>query len=264
VRALVTGVTRGIGHALVGHLVERGAVVAAVARNEAALAREAQQWGGAVHPYVADVNDAAAMQAVVDSFGPVDLAVANAGALVGTGPLWEADPDEWWAGVEVNVRGVFHTLRAVLPGMLERGSGRIVLLTSGLGNSPGSYISGYAASKAAVTTLGASVQQELAGTGVGCFLVSPGMVRTDMTRFPESLTRHKPFLADIPEEHFTPVERLLELVDEIAAGELDALAGRFLHATDDRAALLAAVDAADARPRTLRLAPAHEGDPQAR
>ena len=263
-RALVTGVTRGIGRSLVGHLVGRGAVVAAVARNEAALAREAERWGASVHPYVADVNEAAAMQAVVDSFGPLDLAVANAGALLGAGPLWEADPAEWWAGVEVNVRGVFHTLHAVLPGMIERGSGRVVLVTSGLGNSPGSYISGYAASKAAVTTLGASVQQELAGTGVGCFLVSPGMVRTDMTQFPEALTRHKPFLADIPEEHFTPVERLLELVDEIAAGRLDALAGRFLHATDDRAALLAAVAAEDPRARTLRLAPAHEGDPQAR
>ena len=112
-----------------------------------------------------------------------------------------------------------------------------------------------------MTTFGASLQQELAGTGVGCFLVSPGMVRTDMTAFPESLTRHKPYLADIPDEHFSPVERFLGLLDEIASGRLDPLAGRFLHATDDLDALLAAVDGDDPRARTLRLAPAYDADP---
>jgi NAD(P)-dependent dehydrogenase (short-subunit alcohol dehydrogenase family) len=217
-----------------------------------------------VHPYPADVNDAAALAAVADAAGAFDLVVANAGALTGTGPVWESDPDAWWSGVEVNVRGVYNTARAVLPAMVARGSGRLVLMTSGLGNSPGSYISGYAASKAAVTTFGASLQHELAGTGVHCFLVSPGMVRTDMTAFPESLTRHKPYLADIPDEHFTPVERLLEVIDAIAAGELDALSGRFLHATDDREALLAAVAEEHPRARTLRLAPAWPDDPQAR
>lgn len=263
-RALVTGVTRGIGRSVVTHLVAQGWEVAAVGRSADALAAVAGDWGGAVTTYVADVNDAAALERVAAQAGPFDLAVANAGALTGAGPVWESDPDEWWTGVEVNVRGVYNTARAVLPAMLERGSGRLVLVTSGLGNSPGSYISGYAASKAAVTTFGASLQQELAGTGVGCFLVSPGMVRTDMTAFPEALTRHKPYLADIPDEHFTPVERLLGLVDEIAAGSVDALAGRFLHAADDLDALVEAIAADDARARTLRLAPAHDSDPQAR
>ena len=263
-RALVTGVTRGIGHAVVGHLVAGGWTVVAVGRNEAALVEQAARWGGSVHPYVADVNDAAAMAGIAAAAGPFDLVVANAGALTGTGPVWESDPDDWWSGVEVNVRGVYNTARAVLPDMVARGAGRLVLVTSGLGNSPGSYISGYAASKAAVTTFGASLQHELAGTGVGCFLVSPGMVRTDMTAFPETLTRHKPYLADIPDEHFTPVERILDLLDEIAAGRVDALAGRFLHASDDLAGLVESVGADDPRARTLRLAPAHDGDPQAR
>jgi NADP-dependent 3-hydroxy acid dehydrogenase YdfG len=264
VRALVTGVTRGIGEAVVTHLDAAGWQVAAVGRDAAALHDRATRWSPAVTPYVADVNDLGALESVAAQAGALDLVVANAGALTGTGPVWESDPEQWWSGVEVNVRGVYHTARAVLPGMLERGSGRLVLLTSGLGNAPGSYISGYAASKAAVTTFGASLQQELAGTGVGCFLVSPGMVRTDMTRFPETLTRHKPYLADIPDEHFTPVERLLALVDAIAAGRVDALAGRFLHATDDLDALVEAIATDDPRARTLRLHPAHEADPQAR
>ena len=266
-KALVTGVTRGIGRSIVDHLVAQGAAVAAVARNGAALEPLAAGWGDAVTPYVADVNDIDAMLAVVADAAPFDLVVANAGALTGTGPVWKTDPQEWWSGVEVNIRGVYDTLRAALPEMVERGAGRVVLVTSGLGNSPGSYISGYAASKAAVTMLGASVQAELVGTGVGVFLVSPGMVRTDMTQFPESLTRHKPYLADIPDEHYTPVEELLGLLDAIAAGRLDPLAGKFLHATDDLDALLAAVPD-DPRARTLRLAPAAvahpDGDPQAR
>ena len=266
-RALVTGVTRGIGRRVVDHLVGQGWEVAALARNGAALEPLAAGWGPAVTPYVADVNDIDAMMAVAADAGARDLVVANAGALTGTGPLWESDPQEWWRGVEVNIRGVYDTLRAALPGMVQRGAGRVVLVTSGLGNSPGSYISGYAASKAAVTMLGASVQAELEGTGVGVFLVSPGMVRTDMTRFPESLTRHKPYLADIPDEHYTPVEALLGLLDAVAAGRLDPLAGKFLHATDDLDALLAAA-AGDPRARTLRLAPAAvahpDGDPQAR
>ena len=266
-KALVTGVTRGIGRSIVDHLVEQGWAVAAVARDGAALEPLAAGWGPAVTPYVADVNDVDTMRSAVADAEPLDLVVANAGALTGTGPLWESDPQEWWNGVEVNIRGVYDTLRAALPGMVQRGAGRVVLVTSGLGNSPGSYISGYAASKAAVTMLGASVQAELEGTGVGVFLVSPGMVRTDMTRFPASLTRHKPYLADIPDEHYTPVEALLGLLDAIATGRLDPLAGKFLHATDDLDALLVAASD-DPRARTLRLVPAAvarpEGDPQAR
>lgn len=267
-KALVTGVTRGIGRATVNHLAGRGWEVSAVGRSREALDQRAAEWAAesvaAVRPFLADVNDSEALARVAAEAGPFDLVVANAGALTGAGPVWESDPDEWWGGVEVNVRGVYNTARAVLPAMIERGSGRLVLLTSGLGNSPGSYISGYAASKAAVTTFGASLQQELQGTGVGCFLVSPGMVRTDMTAFPDALTRHKPYLADIPDEHFTPVEALLALLDAIADGLVDPLAGRFLHATDDLDALVESIAADDPRARTLRLAPAHDADPQAR
>jgi len=263
-RALVTGVTRGIGRSLVGHLVAGGWDVVAVARQGEVVHELAEGWGPQVTPHAADVTDADAVAYVVAASGPLDLVVANAGALAGTGPSWECDPHEWWGGVEVNLRGAYLTAHAVLPDMVARGAGRLVLVTSGIGNGPGPWHSGYAASKAGVTVLGESLELELAGTGVHCFLVSPGMVETDMTRFPESLTRYRPDLADIPPDRFTPVERVLDLVDEIATGRLDALAGRFLHATDDRGMLLAAWDASDERARTLRLAPGYDGDPIAR
>jgi len=262
VRALVTGVTRGIGRSLVEHLAAGGWEVAAVARDQAALASLAPTWGGRVTPYAADVTDGPRLAEVAAAAGDLDLVVANAGALLGAGALWESDPDAWWTGVEVNLRGVYLTLRAVLPRMIERGSGRVVVLASGIGTEPSPYDSGYGASKAAVLHLASTVEVELTGTGVHVFPVSPGMVRTDMTRFPEELTRHLPEYADIPDDRFSTVEPLLHLVDDIASGRLDALAGRFVHARDDRDRLLAEVDPADPRPRTLRLAPAWRGDPR--
>ena len=262
VKALVTGVTRGIGRSLVEHLVADGWDVAAVARDEAALGALAAAWDGRVTPYAADVTDGPRLAEVAAQVGDLDLVVANAGALLGAGAVWESDPDSWWRGVEVNLRGVYLTLHAVLPRMIARGSGRIVVLASGIGTGPSPYDSGYGASKAAVLHLASTVEAELAGSGVHVFPVSPGMVRTDMTRFPDELTRHLPEMADIPDDRFTPVELVLRLVDEIGTGRLDALAGRFVHARDDRDRLLAEVDPADPRPRTLRLAPAWLGDPR--
>ena len=169
-------------------------------------------------PYVADVTDAARMAAVAADADALDLVVANAGALTAPGRFWESDLGEWWRGFEVNTLGVVATARAVLPAMVARGSGRLVLMTSGIGNAPGPWSSQYAASKAAVTRFGESLAAELDGTGVRCFHISPGLVRTDMTDWPAELVRHRPDLADLPDEAWTPVERVLTLLDRIAAG----------------------------------------------
>jgi NADP-dependent 3-hydroxy acid dehydrogenase YdfG len=263
-RALVTGATRGIGRSLTLHLAAGGWDLAAVGRDPEALERVAAEAEGRVSVHVADVTDAAALGAAVRAAGDLDLVVANAGVLLGAGPLWEADESAWWHGFEVNVRGAALTLRAALPRMLERGSGRVVVMASGIGTAPSPWDTSYGAGKAAVLQLCSSVQLELAGTGVGVFPISPGMVRTDMTRFPDELTRHVPELADIPDDRFSDPGLVLALVDRIAAGSLDPLAGRFLHARDDLDALLAAVGPDDdGRARTLRVAPAYDGDPRA-
>jgi NADP-dependent 3-hydroxy acid dehydrogenase YdfG len=263
-RALVTGVTRGIGRTMVDHLVAGGWEVAAVGRREDELRDLAVGWGPSVVPYVADVTDAARMRQVAADAEALDLVVANAGALTASGRFWEVDLGEWWRGFEVNTLGVVATARAVLPAMVARGGGRLVLMTSGIGNAPGPWSSQYAASKAAVTRFGESVAAELDGTGVRCFHISPGMVRTDMTVWPEELVARRPDLGEIPDEAWTPVERVLTLLDRIADGSLDDLTGRFLHATDDPDALIAAVAATGEKARTLRLAAAHDGDPLAR
>jgi 3-oxoacyl-[acyl-carrier protein] reductase len=263
-KALVTGVTRGIGRSLVDHLVAGGWEVAAVGRREPELRELAAAWGPTVVPYAADVTDAPRMAQVAADADALDLVVANAGALTASGRFWEADLGDWWRGFEVNTLGVVATARAVLPAMVARGSGRLVLVTSGIGNAPGPWSSQYAASKAAVTRFGESVAAELVGTGVHCFHISPGMVRTDMTQWPEELVRHRPELGDVPDDAWTPVERVLTLVDRISDGSLDDLSGRFLHATDDPDLLRAGVESSGPAARTLRLAPAWDADPLAR
>jgi len=246
------------------HLVATGAEVVAVGRDEAALSALEAELGPALSTYVADVTDGARMRDMGRAAGDLDLAIANAGLLSAPGPLWEVDLDDWWRGVDVNVRGVAATAQAVLPRMVERGSGRLVLVSSGIGNVPGPWATQYAASKAAVTRIGESLERELDGTGVHCFVVSPGTVRTDMTDWSPDLLRWLPQLGRLPDAAWTPVERLLGLLDVIAAGDVDDLAGRFVHATDDLVALRAGVATSDDRARTLRMHPAYEGDPMHR
>lgn len=242
--ALVTGASRGIGRGLVEHLVASGWHVAALARGAAALGRLAQEQApDRVLPLVADVTDGAAMAeafaATVGIWRVPDLVIANAGAYSAVGPTWLTDPDDWWRDVTVNLRGTVTTLRCALPGMLSRGRGRIVVVSSGMGQHASPWSSAYGASKAAVTHLVSSVAAELAGTGVVVFAISPGMVRTSMTRWPQALLEHRPDLADLPDSAFHPIGDAAALVDHLASGRLDGLTGQFIHVRDDRERLLA-------------------------
>ncbi len=247
--ALVTGASRGIGRALTQSLVADGWRVVALARDRGLLGELRDELGPAIIPYVADVTDPKAMAGLGDRLaevgpGRLDLAVANAGAYTAVGPTWTADPEAWWHDLAVNVRGVQLTLRAVLPGMVAGGHGRVVVLSSGMSTHPTPWSSAYGASKAALNHLVGSVAGELAGTGVGIFAISPGMVATEMTQWPEELLAFRPDLRDLAPSAFLPTTRASDLVRELASGRLDALTGRFIHVRDDLDALLAA--AADA------------------
>ena len=114
--------------------------------------------------------------------GPIDLLVANAGIMTSEPDGgWAADPDEWWSVFEVNVRGVYLTDRAVIPGMLARGRGRIVNVASGAAYLPGSPGSAYGGSKAAVHRISEVLANQLKDTPVRVFSISPGLVRTALT-----------------------------------------------------------------------------------
>ena len=159
------------------------------------------------------------------ALGPVDLLVANAGTMGVRERTTEIEPDDWWRVFEVNVLGVMLCCRAVLPGMAERGSGRIVVTGSGASYLPIASPAGgtaYGASKAAVGRFAELLASEVAADGVRVFLISPGLVSTAMTE--------GAFPVDAP---WTPPELAPRLVRVLASGRADALAGRYLHAEHD-------------------------------
>ncbi len=179
---LVTGGGRGIGASIARELAEAGAKVAVSGRTKDQVEAVAEEVGGVA--VVADVSkreDVERMVRDVESeLGPLDLLVANAGIGGPHGATWEVEPDEWWRVLEINVLGVHLCCRTVIPGMLDRGSGRIVITASGAAYLPGSSGTAYSASKAAVSRYGETLANELSGR-IPVFFFSPGLVQTEMT-----------------------------------------------------------------------------------
>ena len=220
--ALVTGGGRGIGASIARELHDAGMQVAVSGRTRAQAEAVAGEIGGLA--LVGDVSRGEDVEAWVarteSELGPVDLLVANAGIGNEEGATWEVSVDRWWHVFEVNVLGVHLSCRAVIPGMLERKRGRIVITGSGAAYLPGSRQTAYSASKAAVWRYGEILAGELAGR-IPVFVISPGLVRTEMT------------------EHFgdgapwTPPELAPRLLRVLASGRADALAGRYVHAEHD-------------------------------
>jgi NAD(P)-dependent dehydrogenase (short-subunit alcohol dehydrogenase family) len=219
---LVTGGGRGIGASIARELASAGAKVAVSARTAEQVEEVAREVDGlAVVADVTNRGDVEAMVANVEAeLGPIDLLAANAGIGTDGGSTWEVDPQEWWRVLEVNMLGVHLSCRAVIPGMLERGRGRIVITGSGAAYLPGSSGTAYSSSKAAVCRYGETLANELRGR-LPVFVISPGLVQTDMTTS---------FGDDMP---WTPPELAPRLVRVLASGRADALAGRYIHAEHD-------------------------------
>jgi NAD(P)-dependent dehydrogenase (short-subunit alcohol dehydrogenase family) len=239
--ALVTGGGRGIGRTLAGELTAAGWTVVVTGRTPAAL-DDAVASGDAALGVPGDASEPLDVRAAVAqarALGDLELAVANAGAFRSAGPLWESDPDLWWEDATVNLRGPALLLHGVLGEMVERGRGRVVVLGSGYGVEALPFGSSYSAAKTAVHRLVETVALELAGTGVSAFAVSPGLVASDMTDFPEELLVHHPDLRGKARREGRPPEQVARLVVELAAGGRDSLSGRYLHVRDDLDALQA-------------------------
>jgi NAD(P)-dependent dehydrogenase (short-subunit alcohol dehydrogenase family) len=246
--ALVTGASRGVGQELARALAAEGYDVALAARSDLSTTAElVEEAGRRALQLPLDVTHRPAVDEAVArieyELGPLNLVVNNAGTDRAIAPLWEADPDEWWADVAVHLRGTFLVCRAVLPGMIEWGSGRIVNVSSNAGLRPAPYNSAYGAAKAAILNLTESLAASLEGTGVHVFAILPALVRTAMTErllevqaergwFPhlEGRDMHDPALAG-------------RLVLSLASGKADRLSGRYFHALDDLDEILAAEDA---------------------
>jgi NAD(P)-dependent dehydrogenase (short-subunit alcohol dehydrogenase family) len=240
--ALVTGGGRGIGRSIAQTLADAGARVAVVARSEDQLAETVSLIGdNRAMAVVADVTDRQAVEQMVGEIthklGQIDLLVNNAGTINPIGPVWEVDPDEWWQTINVNLRGVFLSTRAVLPGMIARRAGRIIHLASSAAVWPSPYSTAYRSSKAAVLRFTDCLALEVKEYGIGVFAVHPGTVRTAMTEYlleSESGQKWMPgFHKTFDEGRDVSPERCGELVAFLASGKADNLTGRFIQVYDD-------------------------------
>ena len=216
--ALVTGGGRGIGAGIARELADDGWSVVVAARSRDEIQGVADEVGG--RAIELDVSDREAVERAVAEAGDVELLVANAGVGGPGGASWQIDPADWWRVQEINVLGVHLCCRTVIPGMLERGSGRIVITASGAAYLPGSSSTAYPTSKAAVARYGETLANELHGR-IPVFFFSPGLVKTAMTDH---------WGDDLP---WTPPELAPQLVRVLASGRADALAGRYIHAEHD-------------------------------
>jgi len=185
--AMVTGANRGIGAATAMKLAEYGATVLLTARNQASLKELANRIyakGGTVGTFTCDVSKFDDVQTAVNhctkEFGSIDILVNNAGTIDPIVKLSESDPEVWGQAIDVNVKGVYHGMRAAIPAMEKQGAGTIINLSSGAASNPLNGWSHYCASKAAAKMLTAAGHEEAFEQGVRVMGLSPGTVATDM------------------------------------------------------------------------------------
>jgi NAD(P)-dependent dehydrogenase (short-subunit alcohol dehydrogenase family) len=180
---MVTGASQGIGRSIALAFADVGDTVVLAARNIANLEETADLVAGAGgEPMVVetDVTSESSVResvaTVLGGHGRIDVLVNNSGVGGPSGSLWEVDPEAWRSTFEVNVFGVFHMCRAVLPGMTERGAGSVIVIGSISGKRPLYGRSAYTSTKTALIGLTRTLAVEVGGFGVRVNLISPGFV----------------------------------------------------------------------------------------
>lgn len=181
---LVTGASRGIGAATARAFAAAGARVGLMARDQASVSALADGIQGlAIAGDVARAADMErAVQLVVERWGRLDVLVNNAGLIGPIADIAAADPDAWGQAIDVNLKGVFHGMRAALPVMRAQGGGSILTVGSGAAHAPKEGWSAYCASKAGAWMLTQALDHEARGDGIRAISLSPGTVATDMQR----------------------------------------------------------------------------------
>jgi NAD(P)-dependent dehydrogenase (short-subunit alcohol dehydrogenase family) len=181
-RIVVTGVSRGLGRALVEGFSDCGHTVCGCARTAAAVAKLSRQYAPPHEFAVVDVSCDAEVRAWakrVLAGGPPDLIINNAGVINRNAPLWKVPEKEFSHVIDVNIKGVVNVLRHFVPAMIERGQGVIVNMSSGWGRSVSPEVAPYCGAKWAVEGLTRAMAEELPA-GMAAVPLNPGIINTDM------------------------------------------------------------------------------------
>ena len=234
--AVVTGGASGIGFAIAQRLAGSGATVAIWDLDEAAGRMAAAALSGS--SVAVDVGDAAsvasAVQATLQATPAIDILINNAGITGPNDKLWDYPVEAWKDVFTVNVHGVFHCCRAVVPLMRARNYGRIVNIASVAGKDGNPNASAYSASKAAVIGLTKSLGKELADTGIRVNCVTPAAVRTPL--FAQMTQQHVDYmLSKIPLGRFGEPDEIAALVAWLATEECSFSTGAVFDLSGGRA-----------------------------
>jgi 3-oxoacyl-[acyl-carrier protein] reductase len=229
--AIVTGASRGIGAAAALALGEAGASVMLTARNAAQTDVNAQRInaaGGKAAAMACDVADYASCQRLVQEttqrFGPPDVLINNAGVIEPIGVVGVTDPAQWARGIEINLIGAYYAIRAVLPGMIDRGRGAIINVSSGAALRPQEGWSGYCAGKAGLAMLTRSIDMEHRAAGIRVYGFQPGTTDTDMQVIIRASGINP--ISKIPREQLTPVAHPARAIVYLCTTVGDDLAGK--------------------------------------
>lgn len=183
---IITGASRGIGASAARIFAQAGANVVLVARSSGAIGEIAAEIGDKALALTCDVSDYASVQGVVDQtvghFGGMDVLINNAGVIEPISHLATSEPAGWNQAIDINVKGVYHGMRAALPHMKAAGGGSILTISSGAAHGAIEAWSHYCASKAAVNMINRCLHEEEGANGIRAIGLSPGTVATEMQR----------------------------------------------------------------------------------
>ena len=210
---LVTGGSRGIGAAVARMAADAGADIAIGYREDADAAASVvagvEAMGRAAAAFGADISEAEEASRLVEeveqAFGKIDGLVNNAGVMPSS-PLIDMSDEEWETVLRTNLFGPFYCSRAALPGMVERGTGSIVMISSRLGQIGWPELAHYSAAKAGVLGLTKSMAREFGHQGIRVNAVAPGFTITDMTRDLVDTESGQRRLAELPARRFAEPE----------------------------------------------------------
>ena len=238
--AVVTGGARGIGYAIAERLVDSGAACSLWDRDTEAVTAAAKTLSarGRVHTAMVDVTEADSVQAAAQDtlreLGRVDILVNNAGIAGASKPTWELTPAEWQQVLQIDLFGVYLCCRALVPGMRERGSGRIVNIASIAGKEGNPNASHYSAAKAGVIALTKSLGKELAKSGVMVNCITPAVIETDILK--QITPQHVDYMrSKIPMDRFGRKEEAAALVAWLCSEECSFSTGAVFDLSGGRA-----------------------------